>query len=274
MHDAGRPGRPSSLPTAAIPARHDGVVLPRPHALLLDFGGVLVDAPARPADPPELVHRLHTLVDGAVAPEQISRDLLQGHRAYARWRDEASLADAPTELSHQQVIHDFIAADWPEPAQAAVLRHASTLAYDWTWQPGWQFRPGIPEALRRATEVGLPLAIVSNTLCGAAHRDFLAGTELADAFVVQHYSDEAGTRKPNPDMAHRAARDVGVPIDRCWFVGDSLNRDIACARRAGTGAAILMRSPRTDREGPMPELIPDATVDDGHGLHALLTTAM
>jgi HAD superfamily hydrolase (TIGR01549 family) len=260
--------------------RHDGAVLPPPHALLLDFGGVLVDTPGRPSAPtptsaaPELVQRLHALVDGTVAPDRISRDLVNGHRAYARWRDEESNTDAPAELSHRRVWHDFVVADWPEPAKAAVLQQATALAYAWTWRLDWQVRPGIPAALKAAADAGLPMAVVSNTLCGAAHRDFLARAGLAGFFTVQHYSDEAGTRKPNPAMALRAARDVGVPIDRCWFVGDSLNRDIACARRAATGAAVLMRSPRTDREGPMLGIAPDATVDDGHGLRALLATAL
>ncbi len=264
--------------------RHDGAVLPQPHALLIDFGGVLVDTPSRPsapspaptptAAPPELVHRLHALADGAVPPDRISGDLVAGHRAYARWRDEESSADAPAELTHRQVWQDFVVADWPEPAKEAVLQQATALAYAWTWRPGWQVRPGIPQALRAAADAGLPMAVVSNTLCGAAHRDFLAQAGLGGYFTVQHYSDEAGTRKPNPAMALRAALDVGVPIDRCWFIGDSLNRDIACARRAATGAAILMRSPRTDREGPMPGMAPDATVNDGHGLQALLTTAL
>ena len=259
-------------------------MLPQPHALLIDFGGVLVDIPHQPSDPsstptptsatPELVHRLHALVAGAVPPDSISGDLVDGHRAYARWRDEESSADVPVELSHRQVWQNFVVAEWPERAKEAVLQQATALAYAWTWRPEWQVRPGIPEALRAAADAGLPMAVVSNTLCGAAHRDFLAQAGLGGYFTVQHYSDEAGTRKPNPAMALQAAHDVGVPIGRCWFVGDSLNRDIACARRAATGAAILMRSPRTDREGPLPAMAPDATVNDGHGLHALLTRTL
>ncbi|MCM0678884.1 HAD family hydrolase, partial [Micromonospora phytophila] len=119
----------------------------------------------------------------------------------------------------------------------------------------------------------LPMAVVSNTLCGAAHRDFLAAAGLAGLFVAQFYSDEAGVRKPNPELAHRAARAVGVPVGGCWFVGDSLHRDVVCARRAGVGATILMRSPRTDRDGPLPGVVPDAVVEDGHGLVALLERA-
>ncbi|MFG1951386.1 HAD family hydrolase [Micromonospora sp. NPDC048830] len=248
-------------------------MLPSPRALLLDFGGVLVDAPPQPPDPPALVRRLSRLVGGSVPEDRIAADLRQGAEAYARWRDEVGRSGDPVELPHARVWADFVTRDWPQRARAAVEREATPLAYAWTWRAEWAVRPGVPEALAAADDAGLPLAVVSNTLCGAAHRDFLAAVGLARLFAAQFYSDEAGPRKPNPRLARLAADAVGVPIAHCWFVGDSLNRDIACARRAGTGAAVLMRSPRTDREATPPGLEADARIEDGHGLLALLRRA-
>ncbi len=248
-------------------------MLCRPGALLLDFGGVIADAPRQLSASPALVDRLYALVEGAVAADRIAADLVDGDRAYARWRDEAGDRDRPVELSHVQVWRDFVARRWPVLARDAVEREATPLSYAWTWRPEWAVRPGIRDALAAAAAAGLPVAVVSNTLCGAAHRDFLAAAGLAAAFRVQCYSDEVGVRKPNPELAWRAAREIGVPMAACWFVGDSLVRDIACARRAGAGAAVLMRSPRTDRDPPAPGLVPDAIVDDGYGLRALLTGA-
>ncbi len=249
-------------------------MLRTPRALLLDFGGVLVDAPSQPAAPPELVEQLGRLVAGMVPVERITTDLANGARAYARWRDEVGQGGDPVELPHARVWADFVTPTWPPAARAAVERQATPLAYAWTWRGSWQVRPGIPEALRAAADAGLPLAVVSNTLCGAAHRDFLAAAGLSGLFGAEFYSDEAGVRKPNPRLAELAAEAIGVPVGDCWFIGDSLNRDIACARRAGTRAAILMRSPRTDREAPQPDLTPDARVEDGHGLLALLHEAL
>ena len=77
-------------------------------------------------------------------------------------------------------------------------------------------------------------------------------------------------RKPNPEMIWRAAAALKVPVRQCWFVGDSRQRDIVCARRADAGTAILMRSPRTDREDPAAFPQPDAEVADGFGLRDLL----
>ncbi|MCX4472089.1 HAD family hydrolase [Micromonospora sp. NBC_01655] len=248
-------------------------MLPMPRALLLDFGGVLADAPPGFTIPPELVRRLVELAGGARSAEEVTRDLSAASRAYARWRDDVGNRERSMELPHARVWAEFLTPDWPAPAREAVEREATPLAYLWTRRPEWAVRPGIPEVLAAAARAGLPMAIVSNTLCGAAHRDFLRGVGLDGRFAAQFYSDEAGPRKPNPELARLAARAVAVPVGDCWFVGDSVHRDIVCARRAGVGAAVLMRSPRTDGEPPLPGFAPDAVVDDGHGLLALLRDA-
>ncbi|MBL6279621.1 HAD family hydrolase [Micromonospora fiedleri] len=245
-------------------------MLRSPRALLLDFGGVLADAPRQSPAPSDLVRRLSDLVGDTVSVEQITTDLTEGGRAYARWRDDSGHLDDPIELPHARVWADFVTHSWPAPARTAVEDAATPLAYAWAWRPDWQVRPGIPEALHAAAAAGLPMAVVSNALCGAAHRDFLATAGLSDLFAAEFYSDEAGLRKPNPRLAWSAADAIGVPIGECWFIGDTVHRDVACARRAGAGAAILMRSPRTDHEPPHPQLRPDARIDDGHGLVTLL----
>jgi FMN phosphatase YigB (HAD superfamily) len=74
-------------------------------------------------------------------------------------------------------------------------------------------------------------------------------------------------------MIWAATAELGVPAAACWFVGDSRRRDVQCARRAEVAAAVLMRSPRTDREDPAGWPEPDAEVRDGFGVRDLLTAA-
>ncbi|MEU9511143.1 HAD-IA family hydrolase [Micromonospora sp. NPDC048169] len=45
------------------------------------------------------------------------------------------------------------------------------------------------------------------------------------------------SRKPNPEIPRRIAEQLGVPPARCLYVGDSLNKDVAMAKRAGMLAA-------------------------------------
>ncbi|WP_438455022.1 HAD family hydrolase, partial [Staphylococcus epidermidis] len=79
----------------------------------------------------------------------------------------------------------------------------------------------------------------------------LAELGLAEAFGVQIYSDEAGIRKPHPQMLCRAAEALGADLAESWYVGDTLDRDVVAGRRAGVGAVILTRSQHTD-EPPFP----------------------
>ncbi|MBT8226853.1 MAG: HAD family hydrolase [Dactylosporangium sp.] len=245
-----------------------------PGALLLDFGGVIADSSSAESTTTALVSRLHQVVAGAVPPERIAADLARGARAHASWRDEVSRQQRPGELTHTQVWDDFVTSDWPVPARDAVRGEATALAYAWARRPTWVLRPGMSAVLSVASAAGLPVAVVSNTTCGAAHRDFLAAVGVGDQFAAQFYSDEAGVRKPNPQLIWLAAERLGVPVAHCWFVGDSLTRDVEGARRAGAGTVVLMRSSRTGRERATTATAPDVVVDDGHGLRTLLVRAL
>ena len=236
----------------------------RPGALLLDFGGVIADAPPQRAAPPSLVLRIYNLSRGALTPGEIQRALTDGAAAWAAWRDE----DWPDELSQAEVWERFILPGWPPAAQVPVRGAVKKLSYEWAYRSNWEVRPGIRELLWCAYDADIPLAVVSNTLCGAAHRDFLKKSEISGYFVAQIYSDEAGVRKPNPQMIWNATDELGVPPETCWFVGDTPRRDILCARRADVALAILMRSPRTTAEPAGPT--PDETIADGFELRDLL----
>ncbi|HEX9998874.1 MAG TPA: HAD family hydrolase [Actinoplanes sp.] len=241
----------------------------RPGALLLDFGGVLADAPPRRPAPPTLVLRIFNLINGVLTPGAIQRSLTEGEAAYARWRDE----DWPDELPQAEVWDRFVLPGWPAGARVKVRGAVAKLSYDWAWRDEWALRPGIREALTAAHQAEIPLAVVSNTLSGAAHRHFLAKVGLTRLLPLQIYSNEAGVRKPNPQMIWNASDELGVPPASCWFVGDSRRRDIACARRADVAKAILMRSPRTDTEPPG-EPCPDETIEDGFELRDLLRKSL
>ncbi|MFF5081195.1 HAD family hydrolase [Actinoplanes sp. NPDC000266] len=236
----------------------------RPAALLLDFGGVLADAPPQRSAPPGLVLRIFNLTRGALTPGEIQRSVTEGAAAYARWRDE----DWPDELSQAEVFERFILPGWPPAAQVPVRGAVRKLAYEWAWRDNWALRPGVPEMLRFAHEAEIPLAVVSNSLAGAAHRDFLDKAGIGEFFAAQIYSDEAGVRKPNPQMIWHATDALGVEPEKSWFVGDTPRRDIECGRRAGVERAILMPSPRTRTEPDGPT--PDDVVEDGFALLKLL----
>jgi FMN phosphatase YigB (HAD superfamily) len=238
-------------------------MLPAPRALLLDFGGVIVDSPRDFADEimPSLVGRVHRLVKGVLSEDEIWAEL----RRADKLRDEIRDGPDHIEPSHTRLWGELVADLWPEHAREAVVARAGELTYLWAYRPSWSIVPGIPALLEYTLGHGLPVVVVSNTRSGQAHRDALERLGLGGAVAAQIYSDEIGVCKPHPEMIRAAARAVDVPVSACWMVGDQVEKDIVCARAAGAGGAILMA------HEPHPDA--DWTVADGTRLLALLVTS-
>jgi FMN phosphatase YigB (HAD superfamily) len=236
-----------------------------PRALLLDFGGVIAESDrANDTADPAIYAEVHRIVRGALPIEQIKADLAAAGEARDEWRSDPE----HPELTHAQFWGAYVAKDWPVSAKAAVVEHCSDLSNAWASRR-WAVVDGIPELLDYTLGRGIPVAIVSNTLSGRAHREFIERAGLTAAFAAQFYSDEVGRFKPHPEMLLTAARFLDEPIGRCWFVGDSVGRDVACGRAAGVGTMILRPSndwASEDKAGADA----DAVVADGHEILKLL----
>ncbi|OLT34943.1 haloacid dehalogenase [Actinomadura sp. CNU-125] len=252
--------------------------LHRPDALLLDFGGVLVETSSRPGWSAVLAKEVHAALARAgrrdLDAAAIETDIRAGAAADKCWKDAMSRPYAPTEMTHAGFWGDYVAADWPASARRFVVAHATPLCKRMgELRQDRRVRPGIPELLDAATALGIPCAVVSNALSGAVHRDHTAATGLADKLALEVYSDEVGVRKPNPEMIWIAARALGVDPGDTWYVGDNFDRDVVCGHRAGVGGNILMIAGGTHDVPYEVRYRPDAVVDDGHGLLELLTSA-
>lgn len=83
-----------------------------------------------------------------------------------------------------------------------------------------------------------PLAVVTTRGAGST-RAFLEGTGLAQHFqaVVDGLSTRRG--KPAPDPVIRAARQLGVAVENCLMVGDTVV-DALAAKRAGAQAVGVL----------------------------------
>jgi N-acetyl-D-muramate 6-phosphate phosphatase len=252
--------------------------LTRPLALLLDFGGVVVTSRRRPEWAEELAGEIHggfvRRGFGEPGVDRIRQDVEHGSAAARRWKDAVSRTPEPVEMTHRQFWADFVAADWPATARAWVAAEATALCGR-MGDLGQErtFRPGLPDLLDTADELGIPVGVVSNALCGAVHRDHLRHHGLDGRFAVQVYSDELGIRKPHPGMITAAADALGVAVGSAWYVGDNFDRDALCARRAGAGAAIIVEDARTHEPPFMPFLEVDALLPDLHALRSLLADA-
>jgi HAD superfamily hydrolase (TIGR01549 family) len=254
-------------------------LLPPPRALLLDFGGVLVETIKRPQWAAALAKEVHALLTGAgqdgLDITEVEADIKAGAAADRCWKDAMSRPYAPAEMTHAGFWGDYVAADWPAPARQLVVAHASPLCERMgELRQERRTRPGIPELLDAAAGMRIPCAVVSNALSGAVHRAYTAANGLAAKLALEVYSDEARVRKPNPELIWIATRALGIRPEEAWYVGDTFDRDVVCGRRAGAGATILMLAEGTGRVPYEVRGRPDAVVDDGHGLLGLLVNAV
>ena len=102
--------------------------------------------------------------------------------------------------------------------------------------------PGIDDMLRRLRALGLALAIVSNKPDAAVQP--LARDWFSDTIQLAVGEVEGVRRKPHPDMLEATAKQLGLPLDRCLYVGDS-EVDIDTARNAGIDCVCVSWGFRT-----------------------------
>ena len=83
-------------------------------------------------------------------------------------------------------------------------------------------------------------------------------------FCPHHPDDGCDCRKPEPGLILKAGTEHGLDLARSVMVGDSA-KDIECARRAGCGAAVLVKTGNYDAAIEIladRDISPDFVADD------------
>ncbi|WP_407319252.1 HAD family hydrolase [Isoptericola halotolerans] len=267
--------RPETAPDTdpAVPA----ALRTRPAALLLDFGGVVLTTSKRPGGPEAMAEHVAAVLGRAGhhrTPAELLPVLRGGKKALKDWKNAASRRLAPEELDHRTIWREFYGSPLTAAEREVLAGSAGQLQETMTRTlTDHTVRPGVRQLLRSARDLGIPVGIVSNAHSGRAHRAILAEQGLGGSFAVQVYSDEVGIRKPHPGMIELAARGLGTTPERCWYVGDTLDRDVVAGRRAAVAGLVLTRDHHTDRPPfPVTER-PDLVLEDPTGLVTLLRDA-
>lgn len=235
-----------------------------PRAILLDFGGVLVDVHHRALGLAEVSREVHELLrregGNSLGAERVERDVRAAWAAYDDWKRAQSRRPKPRELRHDEFWGEFVAADWPARARDPVVARASALCE--RIDVATKERPAKADAraaLAGIAQRGIPMACVSNALAGSGSRRLQREHGFEPYLGAQIYSNEVAMRKPNPGIFERAAAELGVDVTRCWYVGDTVDRDVLGARRARVGFVILLPSGQTGL-GPDVVATPDEVI--------------
>jgi D-glycero-D-manno-heptose 1,7-bisphosphate phosphatase len=137
-----------------------------------------------------------------------------------------------------------------------VINHDSP-DYIKSWSE-FEFLPGSLEALKQLTLNGLPVIIITNQsaigrkMISRENLDVIhdmmnktvqsSGGEIKDIFYCPHMpQDRCDCRKPKPGLIYRAKKRYRIDLETSIMVGDSA-KDIECARNAGCGSAILVKT--------------------------------
>ena len=105
--------------------------------------------------------------------------------------------------------------------------------------------PGILPMMRRLREAGLKLAVISNKPDAAVQP---GAAKLFSGLLSLAVGERPEVRrKPWPDMVQTAAKNLGVALGRCLYVGDT-EVDIDTARNAGIDCVCVTWGFRTREE--------------------------
>ncbi len=129
----------------------------------------------------------------------------------------------------------------------------------------FEFLPGSLEAIKILTRHGFASIVVTNQ--SAVPRKLISsnelesvhnmmaravakiGGEITDVFYCPHLpEDRCDCRKPEPGLLYQARDKYAIDLSSAVMVGDSA-KDIECARRAGCGWAVLVKSGQRDDVG-------------------------
>lgn len=221
--------------------------LPRPRALLLDMGGVLLRNPG---------------TDGLVGSIEDHR----GRQALRRRLHDSGVRvglDALDEelfgpwLQEHRRRHERGSEERWEPhfrrlrRRHGVRGRTRDLLAVWfaPYGDGLRAADGAATALAQLRRAGLRLALVSNVpLPGALYARVLRREGLLPWLDDLRFSYDEGSRKPSPAMLRAALETLGVRPEEAWMVGDRARADIAAGRSAGTVTVWVAGSERPPRE--------------------------
>jgi HAD superfamily hydrolase (TIGR01509 family) len=95
---------------------------------------------------------------------------------------------------------------------------------------GVDWKPGAQELLQETRAAGVPTGLVTSTPRELA--DIIIGHIGHDNFDITVCGDEVEVRKPDPEPYHAAAAKLGVDIERCVVLEDSVS-GVSSALAAG-----------------------------------------
>ncbi|MDR0840677.1 MAG: HAD family hydrolase [Christensenellaceae bacterium] len=225
-------------------------------AIFYDLGGTLRLVERDAAFEAQARRRIAELCGETGDPDAFCKFLDYRYEGYRKWCFETMREAPEAELWTKWLT--------PEYPRALIERNAIELTIEYRNKDGRRVvAPNGAQSIRDLHQNGYRLGIISNLVTSREIPDWLESDKLADYFDVVLLSCVEGIRKPDPRLSAKACDMLGVPPERCVYIGDNLKRDIEGTRLAGYGMFILYTTPeKLSREKITDENRPDAVIYD------------
>ncbi len=202
-----------------------------------DWWGTIAAVPSREDDAAIREIRISRLVE-RLRDEGVGLDRENLYEAYDRQGERLEDAWAhDRELSPEEQVDVFLRFAGIDRDPSILVAVSEAFGGAILVRPPTLF-PHVRETFDELRGRGLAIGLISNT--GRSWGRYL--TKLQDAmgigqyFDVRVYSDELGTRKPDPRMFESALTGLGLNSGEVVHIGDDMNADIAVAKRVGMRA--------------------------------------
>jgi HAD superfamily hydrolase (TIGR01662 family) len=188
-------------------------------------------------------------------------------QAYYRQR-ELDLIERPVDKILKEILSEFKINTIP----AAIYRAAMDEMYINT-ERHWQIEKETHATLQQLVDANYKLAIITNASDAWDVNNLIDNHGLRKYFDCVLISAEEGIRKPDTRIFAKAAQTLGVELEECVMVGDTLNADILGAHASGIKAVWVKRRKNELDTSSLSnkQLIPDAEIDSLEALLPILT---
>ena len=218
-------------------------------AVIFDWGGTLT-----PWHEVDLERQWQVFARAVHGEEHRARELaLELQRAegaaWSRARD-----------THSSAALDQILAD---AGLGGVEHLAARAAYEKFWEPHTFTDPQVEPLWTALRHSGIRVGVLSNTIWSSAyHRAIFERDGVAHLIDADVYSSEIAWTKPHPEAFRAAAAAVGVPPERCVYVGDRLFEDVHGPQQVGMRAVWIPHSVIPMAQRVEVDATPDATAQE------------
>lgn len=229
-------------------------MMPEIDAIFIDLGNTMRILTKDEAHQASARTKIAQMVGSSEAPEMLIRCIDERYKAYRKWAFETWIEAPESDLWTRWLLPDY-------PAET-IIPIASELTYQFRQSMGKRIlQPDAKMVVNELSKRGYLLGIISNVIGVHEIPDWLEADGLAHYFKSVVLSSVYGRRKPDPEIYWEAARRIGVPPEKCVYVGDNPNRDVVGTRNAGFGRVILlMNADEVEKCPPSGENKPDLII--------------